>query len=214
MSLWTKKNLESELVILPMAIGLLITRYNFAKIDVVWTAAAVILILFFSAAYRFFVKFTFSQFKALAYALVIGYLTTFLTFFASSHNVSLQYVLLILLASFPAAISIFNIKLAADISLNHDHRDLLQSKGLKRELILFSSDYVVMFFAVVAAVMADLLPWTAFLILFSIGPIFNNVLKFITKPFIKETRELALQNYWLTLIPLTIGIFLGVFLKK
>ncbi|MDN6968713.1 hypothetical protein FCS83_09150 [Oenococcus sp. UCMA 17063] len=208
-----KKNLfEIKLMIPPIILTLLIVQFSFQRIN--WFISSIIIIIYLvlSFLFSFFEHFEYTKLTAIIYALFFGYFLPLIIFYFNSNKILFKSFLLMFLSLLPIVTAIYNYQLARIISNNRRYSSI-DSKELRRDLVFFSSDYGVTFFAVAGAILFNFLPWTSFLIFVSLLPVFNNILKFVARPFLKQAVNLALQNYFIICFSLIIGIFLGIIIK-
>ncbi|WP_257614075.1 hypothetical protein [Oenococcus oeni] len=203
---------EIKLMIPPIILALLIVQFNFQKINWFVSSTIILIYLILSFLFSFFEHLEYTRLSAVFYALIFGYFLPLIIFYSNYRKSPFEFYLLMFLSLLPVVISIYDYQLAIIISNNKENRDS-DSRGLRRDLIFFSSDYGVTFFAVAGAILFGFLPWTSFLIFFSLFSVFNNILKFVARPFLKSTAILALQNYFIISFSLIIGILLGIIIK-
>lgn len=207
------KFLTTELALFPMILALLIAQFNFGKLNVWSTLIAVAALVIVTMVYSIFNRLPTDKMPMIIYSLIVGYVFPAALIFLNSSNLTFSSFILIFLASFPATVSIFNVLLSQRIVMHNSPTNAAEVESLRRDLIIFSTSYVIGFFAIAAAVLFSFLPWTAFLLVAALVPVFNNVIKFISRPFIFETSNLAMRNYWMIAAALLIGLCFGIAVK-
>ncbi|MFT9267321.1 hypothetical protein [Oenococcus sp.] len=211
----TDKFLTIKLIVFPIVLALLIVQFNFSKLNFWSSIAAVFAVIIITMIYSFFSQLPTEKTAIIIYSLILGYIIpAALIFLNSNNNLTLSSYVLVFLACFPAVVSIFNVLLSHRIIMHNSPANAEEVESLRRDLIMFSTAYVISFFAVAGAVLFAFLPWTTLLLVAALPPVFNNVIKFISRPFILATANLAMRNYWMMAIAMLLGLTFGILIRR